>query len=78
MLRFSSPWVCFVIIICGVLIFIDHYLEVDVTLGPPNCVSCNKDFVIWRFVISRFCFIHFTVTLAWLRNIVRCIDNFIM
>ena len=35
------------------------------------CVRYNEDFVILRFIISRFCSIHFTVTLAGLKKIVR-------
>ena len=35
------------------------------------CVRYNEDFIILRFIISRFCSIHFTVTLAGLKKIVR-------
>ena len=48
-----------------------HYIGVDFTFGLLDCVHYNKDFVISRFVIlsSRFYSIHFTVTLAGLKNI---------
>ena len=48
-----------------------RYIGVDFTFGLLNCVRYNDNFVIPKFVISRFCFIHFTVTLARLKNIVR-------
>ena len=41
-----------------------------------NCVYSIKDFVISRFVLSRFCSIHFTVTLARLKNITRYTEDF--
>ena len=36
-----------------------RYIGVNFTFGLLHCVRCNED-----FVISRFCSIHFTVTLA--------------
>ena len=48
-----------------------RYIGVNFTFGLLDCVRYNEDFVISRFVISRFCSIHFTVTLAGLKNIVR-------
>ena len=41
-----------------------HYIEVDFTFGVPDYVRYIEEFVISRFVISRFYSIHFTVTLA--------------
>ena len=41
-----------------------RYIEVDFTLGVPDYVRYIEEFIILRFVISRFCSIHFTVTLA--------------
>ena len=41
-----------------------RYIEVDFTFGVPDYVRYIKEFVILRFVISRFYYIHFTVTLA--------------
>ena len=38
----------------------------------------NEDFVISRFVISRFCSIYFTVTLAGLKYIVRYTEDFVI
>ena len=38
-----------------------RYVGVDFTFGLLNCVhyiKYNKDFVISRFIISKFCFIH--------------------
>ena len=40
------------------------YIEVDFTFGLLDYVRHVEEFVISGFVISRFCFIHFTVTLA--------------
>jgi len=41
-----------------------RYIEVNLTFGLPDYVRYIEEFVISRFVISRFCSIHFTVTLA--------------
>ena len=41
-----------------------RYIEVDFTFGLPDYVRYIEEFVISRFVISRFYSIHFTVTLA--------------
>jgi len=41
-----------------------RYIEVDFTFRRPDYVRCVGEFVISRFVISRFYSIHFTVTLA--------------
>ena len=41
-----------------------RYIEVDFMFGLPDFVRYIEDFVISRFVISRFYSIHFTVTLA--------------
>ena len=41
-----------------------RYIEVDFTFGVPDYVRYIEEFVISRFVISRFYSIHFTVTLA--------------
>ena len=43
-----------------------------------DCARYNKDFVISRFVISRFCSIYFTVTLTGLLNIVRYTEDFVI
>ena len=55
-----------------------RYIEVHFTRGLLDCARYNEDFVIPRFVISRFCSIHFTVTLAGLKNIVRYTEDFVM
>ena len=41
-----------------------RYIEVDFTFGLPEYVRYMEEFVISRFVISRFYSIHFTETLA--------------
>ena len=46
--------------------------------GLLDCVRYNEDFVKSRFVISRFCSIHFTVTLAGLKNIIHYTEDFII
>ena len=43
----------------------------------PDYVRNIEEFVISRFVISRFYSIHFTVTLAGTKNIVRYIEDFV-
>ena len=53
-------------------------IAVDFTFGLFNCVRYNEDFVISRFVISRFCSIYFTVTLAGLKNIVLYTEDFVI
>ena len=73
---FSSLLVCFAVI-CRVMTFICH-TGVDFTFGPLGCVRYNEDFVISRFVVSRFCSIHFTVTLAGLKNIVCYTKDFVI
>ena len=74
---FSSLFVCFAFIFCREMTFI-RYIGVDFTFGLLDCVRYNEDFVISRFVISRFCSIHFTVTLAGLKNIVRYTEGFVI
>ena len=53
------------------------YIGVDFTFGLLACVHYNEDFIISRFVISRFCSIHFTVTLAGLKDIVHYTEDFV-
>jgi len=40
------------------------YIKVHFTFGLPDYVRYIEEFVILRFIISRFYSIHFTVTLA--------------
>ena len=47
-----------------------RYIGVDFTFGVLDCVRYIED-----FVISRFCSIHFTVSLAGLKNFVRYTDR---
>ena len=74
---FSSLLVCFAFIFCCVMTCI-RYIGVDFKVGLLDCVRYNKDFIISRFVISRFCSIHFTVTLAGPKNIVRYTKDFVI
>ena len=74
---FSSLLVCFAFIFYRVMTLI-HYIRVDFTFGLVDCVHYNEDFVISRFIISRFCSIHFTVTLAGLKNIVHYTEDFVI
>ena len=55
-----------------------RYIEVNFTSGLPDCVRYIKDFVISRFVISRFCYIQFDCNFAGLKNIVRYIEDFVI
>ena len=41
-----------------------RYIEVDFTFGLPDYVHYIEEFLILRFVISRFYSMHFTITLA--------------
>ena len=43
-----------------------------------DCVRYNEDFITSRFVTSRFCSIHFTVTLAGLKNIICYTKDFVI
>ena len=54
-----------------------RYIEVDFTFRLPDYVRYIEEFVISRFVISRFYSIHFTVTLAGTKNVVRYIEDFV-
>ena len=74
---FSSMLVCLAFMVCHVMTFV-RYIGVDFTFGVLDCIRYFEDFVISRFVISRFCSIHFTVTLAWLKNIVRYTEDFVI
>ena len=74
---FSSLLVCFAFIFCRVMTFI-RYIGVDFTFGVLDCVRYNEDFVISRSVISRFCSLYFTVTLAGLRNIIHYTEDFVI
>ena len=49
-----------------------RYIGLDFTFGLFDCVRYNED-----FVISSFCSIHFTVTLAGLKIIVRYTKDFV-
>ena len=74
---FHRCWsICFAFIFFRVLTFI-HYIGVDFTFGFLDFVRYNEDFVTSRFVISRFSFIHFTVRLAGLKNIIRYTEDFV-
>ena len=55
-----------------------RYIGVHFTFGNLDYARCKEDFVISRFVIPRFCSIHFTVTLAGLKNIVHYTEDLII
>ena len=74
---FSSLLVGFAFTFFRVMSFI-RYIGVDFTFGLLDCVRYNEDFVISRFVTSRFCSIHFTVTLAVLKNIIGYTEDFVI
>ena len=66
-MQFLCVAITVVVHLCGVTTFIELYQRRFslLHLGKlPDCVHYNKGSVILRFVISRFCSIHFTVTLA--------------
>ena len=71
----SSSLVCFVFIFRHMLTFI-RYIEVYFTFGLVDCVRYKEGFVISRFLISRFCSIHFALILAVLKRIVRYTEDF--
>ena len=74
---FSSLLVCFAVIFCHVMTFI-RCIGVDFTFGVLDCVRYIENFVLSRFVTLRFCSIHFTVTLAGLKNIVCYTKDFVI
>ena len=49
-----------------------RYIEVDFTFGLPDYVHYIEE-----FVISRFYSMHFTITLAGTKDIVRYIEDFV-
>ena len=53
-------------------------MEVHFMLALLDFVRYNNDFVKLRFVISRFCSIHFTVIMDGLKKIVRCTKDFVI
>ena len=57
---------CSAFIFCRVVDIVIRYIKVDFTFGLPGYmyVCYIEEFVISRFVTSRFYSIHFTVTLA--------------
>ena len=55
-----------------------RYIWVDFKFGLLDCVRYSEDFIISRFVKLKFCSIHFTVTLAGLKNIVRFTEDFVI
>ena len=57
---------------------VTRYIAVDFTFGLLDSVRYNEDFVILRFIISRFCSIHFIVTLAGLKNIICYTKDFVI
>ena len=54
-----------------------RYIGVNFMLGLQDCDRFNGDIVIPRTAKPAFCSIHFTVTLAGLKNINRYIGNIV-
>lgn len=54
-----------------------RYFKVDLTFGLLDYVRYIEEFVISRFVISRFYSIDFAVSLAGAQNSVRYIEDFV-
>ena len=63
-LLICSAFVCCCVLNIQRVDIVIRYIEVDFTFGLPDYVRYIEEFVISRFVISRFYSIHFTVTLA--------------
>ena len=57
---------------CKVKGFFICHIRINFSFELLDCVRYNED-----FVISRFCSIHFTVTLAGLKNIVFYTKDFV-
>ena len=55
-----------------------RYIGVNFTFGLQDCDRYIGDFVIPRVVKSGFCSIHFTVTLAGLKNVNLYIGNIVL
>ena len=53
-----------------------RYIEVHLMFGPPDYVRYIEEFVIQRFVMSRFYSIHFTAFLVGTQKIVLYIEEF--
>ena len=49
-----------------------RYIEIDFTFGLPDYVRYIEE-----YVISRFYSMHFTITLAGTKDIVRYIEDFV-
>ena len=54
-----------------------RYIEVYCTFAFMDCVRYYEDFVKSRFVLSRFCSIHFIVILGGLKKIVRYTEDLV-
>ena len=77
--RIKGFWlslVCFTCLLSRVDIC-SWYRGISNTCRVLLCVRYNEDFALSRFVISRFCLIHFTITLARLKSIFRYTEDFV-
>ena len=54
-----------------------RYIKVDFTFALRHYARYIEEFIISRFVISRFYSIHFIVTLAGMLDIVHYIEDFV-
>ena len=55
-----------------------RYIGVNFTFGLQDCDRYIGDIVITRIVKPGFCSMHFTVTLAGLKNVNRYIENIVI
>ena len=55
-----------------------HYIQVYFAFVFLDRAHYSKDFVKSRFIISRFCSIHFIVILAELKKVVRYTEDFVI
>ena len=55
-----------------------RYMKVYFTYAFLDCVRGNEDFAKSRFIISRFCSIHFIVILEGLKKIVCYTEDLII
>ena len=65
-------------IFCDMLSFIHSFAVDQLHLGFLLSVCYIESFVKSRFVISRLCSRHFTITFAGLQNTVRLTEDFVI
>ena len=55
-----------------------HYIKLYFMFVFLDCVCCREDFIKSRFIILRFCSIHFIVILTELKKIVHYTEDFVI